>query len=104
LDFALVRTGEELNSKTDGTALHVLFQLLEIYGLCTAHPLAYVEWYTPFGVPDPVSGLFTIRRSTRNNHAYGAIIGVDRIVRNCHLLPKYGRKKDTTWTSVNVVE
>ncbi|KAJ7673082.1 hypothetical protein DFH06DRAFT_1319290 [Mycena polygramma] len=87
LDFALVRTGEELNSKTDGTALHglrvahvkVLFQLLEIYGLCTAHPLAYVEWYTPFGVPDPVSGLFTIRRSTRNNHAYGAIIGVDRI-------------------------
>ncbi|KAJ6560916.1 hypothetical protein B0H10DRAFT_1966807 [Mycena sp. CBHHK59/15] len=111
LDFALVRTGEE-NVKTDGTALHglrvahvkVLFQLPEVYGLRTAHPLAYVEWYTPFGVPDPVSGLFTIRRSTRNNHVYGEIIGVDRIVRNCHLLPKYGRKKDSTWTTDNVVE
>lgn len=82
----------------------VLFKLPGIYGLHTAHPLAYVEWYTPFGVPDPVTGLFTIRRSTRNNHVYGEIIGVDRIVRNCHLLPKYGRKKDTTWTTVNVVE
>ncbi|KAJ6524347.1 hypothetical protein B0H19DRAFT_1215001 [Mycena capillaripes] len=102
LDFALVRTGEE-NDKTDGTALHglrvahikVLFQLPAIYGLNMAHPLAYVEWYTPFGVPDPVTGLFTIRRSTRNNHVYAEIIGVDRI---------YGRKKDTTWTTENVVE
>ncbi|KAJ7815457.1 Zn-finger domain-containing protein [Mycena leptocephala] len=86
LDFALVRTGEE-NNKTDGTALHglrvahvkVLFQLPAVYGLHTAQPLAYVEWYTPFGVPDPVTGLFTIRRSTRNNHVYGEIVGVDRI-------------------------
>ncbi|KAJ7447660.1 hypothetical protein FB451DRAFT_1535820, partial [Mycena latifolia] len=111
LDFALVRTGE-LNEKTDGTALHglrvahvkVLFQLPQVYGLHTAHPLAYVEWYTPFSTPDPVTGLFTLKRSTRNNHVYGEIIGVDRIVRNCHLLPKFGRKKDSSWTTENVVE
>ncbi|KAJ7193265.1 hypothetical protein GGX14DRAFT_593074 [Mycena pura] len=111
LDFALVRTGEP-NEKTDGTALHglrvaqvkVLFQLPRVYGLRTAHPLAYVEWYTPFSTPDPISGLYTVKRSTRNNHIYGEIIGVDRIVQNCHLLPKFGRKKDSTWTSQNVVQ
>ncbi|KAJ6530972.1 hypothetical protein DFH09DRAFT_933997, partial [Mycena vulgaris] len=111
LDFALIRTGE-LNDKTDGTALHrlrvahvkVLFQLSEVFGLQTAHPLAYVEWYTPFSTPDSVSGLFTVKRSTRSNHVYGEIIGIDRIVRNCHLLPKFGRKKYSTWTTENVVE
>ncbi|KAJ7749142.1 hypothetical protein B0H16DRAFT_1847253 [Mycena metata] len=111
LDFALVRTGE-VNDRTAGTALEglrvahvkVLFQLPNVYRLHTTHPLAYVEWYTPFGVADPVSGLHTIRRSTRNNHVYGEIIGVDRIVRNCHLLPKFGRNKDPSWTTENVVE
>ncbi|KAJ7347600.1 hypothetical protein DFH08DRAFT_662753, partial [Mycena albidolilacea] len=62
----------------------------------TSHPLAYVEWYTPFGVPDPITKLFTVPPSTHNNHVYGEVIGVDRIVLNCHLLPKYGRRKDPT--------
>jgi hypothetical protein len=70
----------------------VLFQLPAVYGLHTAQPFAYVEWYTPFGVPDLVTGLFTIRRLTRNNHVHGEIIGVDRIVCNYRL---YGRNKDT---------
>ncbi|KAK6969575.1 hypothetical protein R3P38DRAFT_3336834 [Favolaschia claudopus] len=118
LDFALIRTGEK-NDKTDGTALHgllgvfrglriahvkAIFQLPQIYRLKTAHPLAHIEWYTPFGTPDPVTGLFTIKPSTRNNHVYGEIIGVDRIVRNCHLLPKFGRKIDLTWNKDNIVE
>ncbi|KAF8193195.1 hypothetical protein K438DRAFT_1589717 [Mycena galopus ATCC 62051] len=111
LDFALIRTGEK-NEKTEGTALQglrvahvkVLFQLPPVYRLHTDHPLAYIEWYTPFGVPDPITGLFTVRRSTRNNHVYGEIIGVDRIVGNCHLLPKYGRTKDPAWTTDNVVQ
>ncbi|GLB45390.1 putative zn-finger domain-containing protein [Lyophyllum shimeji] len=52
-------------------------------------PLAYVEWYTPFGTPDATSGLFTVKPSTRRRHVYGEIIEVDRIVRNIHLIPKY---------------
>ncbi|KAJ7788037.1 hypothetical protein B0H14DRAFT_2258664, partial [Mycena olivaceomarginata] len=74
LDFALVCTGEK-NERTEGTALEGpyqrSFQLPQMYGLRTAHPLAYIERYTPFGVPDPVTGLFTVRPSTRNNHIYG---------------------------------
>ncbi|KAJ7867072.1 hypothetical protein B0H14DRAFT_3084139 [Mycena olivaceomarginata] len=64
LDFALVRTGEK-NECTEGTALEglwvahikVLFQLPQIYGLHMAHPLAYIEWYTPFGVETLTMGL-----------------------------------------------
>ncbi|KAJ6490457.1 hypothetical protein DFH09DRAFT_1252659 [Mycena vulgaris] len=93
-----------LNFALMGPRFTVLFQLPEVFRLQTAHPLAYVEWYTPFSTPDPVSGLFTVKRSTQNNHVYGEIIGIDRIVRNCHLLPKFGRKKDSTWTTENVVE
>ncbi|KAJ6566400.1 hypothetical protein B0H19DRAFT_940332, partial [Mycena capillaripes] len=49
--------------------------------------------YTLFGIPNPITGLFTVRSSTRNNHVYDEVTAVDRIVQNCHLLPKYGRRK-----------
>ncbi|GLB43945.1 putative zn-finger domain-containing protein [Lyophyllum shimeji] len=111
LDFALVRTGEH-NVRTDGTALdglrvahvRVIFKLPSVYRIRTMHPLVYVEWYTPFSKPDPVSGLFTLKPSTRNRHIYGEIIEVDRIVRNIHMMPKYGRTKDVTWSRENIVE
>ncbi|KAJ6613674.1 hypothetical protein B0H10DRAFT_1758884, partial [Mycena sp. CBHHK59/15] len=78
--------------------------LPQVYGLYTAHLLVYVEWYTPFGTPNPISGLFTIKTSTRNNHVYGEIIEVDHILQNCHLLPKYSQRKDPTWMTENVGE
>lgn len=37
-------------------------------------------------------------------HVYGEVIEVDRIVRNCHLVPKFGRVKEPRWTSENVLE
>ncbi|KAF8870929.1 hypothetical protein BD779DRAFT_1614010 [Infundibulicybe gibba] len=111
LDFALIRTGEK-NDKTDGTSLQglrvahvrVLFNLPAIYRIQIHHPLAYVEWYTPFSTPDKASGLYTVKPSTRNRHIYAEIITVDRIVRNCHVTPKYNKKKPPSWTSENVVD
>ncbi|KAJ6586231.1 hypothetical protein B0H10DRAFT_1961824 [Mycena sp. CBHHK59/15] len=51
------------------------FALLpQVYQLHTAQPSAYIEWYTPFGTPDLVSGLFTIKPSTHNNHIYKSIL------------------------------
>ncbi|EEB87090.1 hypothetical protein MPER_15712, partial [Moniliophthora perniciosa FA553] len=97
MDFALISTSER-NDKTDGTALE------DLYGVKTDHPLAYIEWFTPFGAPDPVSGLITLKPSTRNHHAHGEIIPVDRIVRNCHLVPFYGRQKDPSWKHANIQE
>ncbi|KAK0442336.1 hypothetical protein EV421DRAFT_1679799, partial [Armillaria borealis] len=52
---------------------------------------------TPFGWQDAVTGLYTISRSTRMGHAYGEMIEVDRIVRNCHVFPHYGCVKPLTW-------
>ncbi|KAK0421534.1 hypothetical protein EV421DRAFT_2069709 [Armillaria borealis] len=109
LDFALVKTGER-NDRTKGTALEglrvahvrVLFSLPQLFGVKTNKPLAYVEWFTPFGTPDSQTGLYSLNRSTRYHHVYAEIIEADRIVRNCHLQPKFGRRKDSRWTCENV--
>ena len=53
--------------------------------------LAYVEWFTPFRRPDPITGYYHLARSTRQGQPNAEIISVDRIVRNCMLVP---RKKD----------
>ncbi|KAL0067725.1 hypothetical protein AAF712_005165 [Marasmius tenuissimus] len=111
MDFALISTNER-NDRTEGTALEGLrvalvravFKLPQVYGLNVQHPLVYVEWFTPFGTPDPSTGSYTLRPSTRSHHSHGEIINVDRIVRNCHLTPIYGHQKDPTWTSENVIE
>ncbi|KAJ7099271.1 hypothetical protein B0H15DRAFT_920171 [Mycena belliarum] len=95
-DFALVRTGE-VNAVTDGTALEglrvaqvrVLFKFPSYYPapFNTAKPLAYVEWFTPFSRPEVVSGLFIVHRSSRNHRPYAELIELDRIARNCFLVP-----------------
>ncbi|KAF9016925.1 hypothetical protein BDZ89DRAFT_903167, partial [Hymenopellis radicata] len=111
LDFALVRTGER-NERTRGTALEglrvahvrVLFELPAVYCLDVSldRPLAYIEWLTPFATPDATSGLYSLTRSSRNRGPYGEIIYADRIVRNCHMQPKYGKTKPLAWTTENV--
>ncbi|KAJ7901124.1 hypothetical protein B0H14DRAFT_2180647, partial [Mycena olivaceomarginata] len=95
-DFVLIRTGER-NALTDGTALEglrvaqvrVLFSFPAYYPapFDTAKPLAYVEWFTPFARPERDSNLHVVRRSTRRHLPYAEIIDLDRIVRNCFLVP-----------------
>ncbi|GBE78714.1 hypothetical protein SCP_0116050 [Sparassis crispa] len=111
LDFALVRTGE-FNPVTAGTPLEglrvahirVLFALPEHYPVLAQHPLAYIEWFTPLRRMDPDSELFVVSPSTRMHQPYGEIISIDRIVRNCHLVPNFGREMDSRWTTQNVTE
>ncbi|KAJ6545342.1 hypothetical protein B0H19DRAFT_955423 [Mycena capillaripes] len=113
-DFALVRTGEA-NSVTDGTALaglrvaqvRVLFTMPPYFPapFNTAGPFAYVEWFTPFSRPEPNSNFYVLRRSTRRHQPYGEIIDVDRIARNCFLVPRSERGlTDTRWTTENAKE
>ncbi|KAF8188308.1 hypothetical protein K438DRAFT_1907473 [Mycena galopus ATCC 62051] len=113
-DFALVHTGE-VNSLTEGTALaglrvaqvRVLFTMPTYYPapFNTAGPLAYVEWFTPFSRPDPNSDLYVLRRSTRRHQAYGEIIDMDRIARNCFLVPRSEQGlTDPAWTTENATE
>ncbi|KAJ7477594.1 hypothetical protein FB451DRAFT_1032957 [Mycena latifolia] len=113
-DFALVRTGEA-NAVTDGTALEglrvaqvrVLFKFPSYYPapFNTAEPLAYVEWFTPFSRPEANSDLFVVRRSTRQQRPYAELIELDRIARNCFLVPRSGAgTTDRKWTSEAVTE
>ncbi|KAH9829182.1 uncharacterized protein C8Q71DRAFT_693096, partial [Rhodofomes roseus] len=119
LDFALVRTGEP-NETTAGTPLegklrvnmaglrvaHVraIFTLPHHYNVEPLHPLAYVEWMTPFHRVDPDSGQYILTPSTRQQKPYGEVIEIDRIVRNCHLWPAFGRAVDGRWSTDNVSE
>ncbi|OBZ76393.1 hypothetical protein A0H81_03785 [Grifola frondosa] len=111
LDFAFIRTGER-NTVTDGTPLQglriahvrIIFKLPHHYPVHSPHPLAYIEWFTPLHRFDEDAGLFTVTRSTRMQQPYGEIITVDRIVRSCHLIPKFGREIDSRWKADNVTE
>lgn len=69
-----------------------------------ACPLAYIEWFTPLGVPDHVTGMYVVRRSTRHRHPNAEIVSVDRFVRGCHLMGRAGRVLDRTWTTDNVLQ
>lgn len=132
LDFALVHTGKT-NNKTVGTPLqgmyqssnlpslistfltslsglqiahiHVIFKLPELYRIHSSHLLAYVKWFTPFSAQtNPSSGLHSVTHSSWQHHPYAQIIDIGHIVHNCHLIPKFRRVKDPTWTSDNVAD
>ncbi|KAF8196300.1 hypothetical protein K438DRAFT_1586305, partial [Mycena galopus ATCC 62051] len=113
-DFALIRTGE-CNAATDGTALEglrvaqvrVLFTFPPYYPspFNAAKPLAYIEWFTLFSRPEANSGLYLVRRSTRRHLPYVEIIELDRIARNCFLVPRSGAgQTDRSWTTEVVTD
>lgn len=74
------------------------------YPVRVEEPLAYIEWLTPLRAPDANTGLIPLTRSTRMHRPYAEIVPLTRIVRNCHLYPKFGRAIDNTWSADNVAE
>jgi hypothetical protein len=68
------------------------------------HPLAYVEWFTPLGRPETLTGMHVVSRSTRFHRRNAAIISADKIVRSCHLVGKCGLKINHDWTTDNVLD
>ena len=83
--------------------VRVIFALPEEYGTFR-HPLAYVEWFTPFRTPAQDLGMYQVSRSTRSGYRRASIITVDQIERLIHLVPKFGRQVDRTWTVDDVLE
>lgn len=68
------------------------------------HPLVYVEWFTPLGRPDTLTGMHIITRSTRFHRRNAAVISAARIVRSCHLVGKCGLQINRDWTPENVLD
>lgn len=83
--------------------VRVIFDLPPQFGQL-GHPLAYIEWFTALGHQDPVTGMYSIRHSTRHRHPNAIIVGVDRIVRSAHLMGKAGREINGNWTTSNIVD
>lgn len=81
----------------------MIFALPEEYGTFP-HPLAYVEWFTPFRMPVQDLGMYQVSRSTRSGYRRASIIEVDQIERLVHLVPKFGRQVDRTWSVDDVLE
>ncbi|KAJ7058408.1 Zn-finger domain-containing protein, partial [Mycena amicta] len=108
-DTALVVADPKTYSRTSGIAglipvrIRVIFRLPPHLGTYP-HPLAFIEWFTPLTQPDPISGLYTTRRSTRNHLPNTAVISVERIVRSCHLVGQSRRKLDRSWSAFNVLD
>lgn len=83
--------------------VRLIFDLPSHFGTFQ-HPLAYIEWFTPFGRPDTSTGLHSITRSTRHTRRNSAIVSVDSILRSCHLMARYPRDLPSPWTTDNILE
>ncbi|KAM6491507.1 hypothetical protein JOM56_013076 [Amanita muscaria] len=92
--------------------IHVLFSIPPRYHVrlfeanvpVPAH-LAYVEWYSAFGNPDPNHGMFKVAPlKDRDGQHICSIISVANICRSVHLLPKFGPVAPVEWTSSNVLD
>ncbi|KAH9942200.1 uncharacterized protein BXZ73DRAFT_87866 [Epithele typhae] len=85
--------------------VRAIFCMPASFGTRFKHPLAYVEWFTPFRAePDPVNGMFQVSVSKNHHRRRSSIIPVTSIVRSCHLIPVWGREVDRTWTTDNVLD
>ena len=83
--------------------LRVIFELPPQFG-SYPHPLAYLEWFTSLGNPDPLTGMHTVTRSTRQSRRNATIVPVTQIARGCHLIAKSGKEISLAWTMDNVLE
>jgi len=83
--------------------LRVIFELPPQFG-SYPHPLAYLEWFTSLGNPDPLTGMHTVTRSTRQSRRNAAIVPVTQIACRCHLIGKLGKEISSAWTMDNVLE
>ncbi|KAJ6510911.1 Zn-finger domain-containing protein [Mycena sanguinolenta] len=83
--------------------IRAIFRLPPQYGTYP-HPLAYVEWFTPFNQPDQASGFYIIQRSSRAHQRNSAVVSAEHFVRHCHLAGKCGKNIDRTWTTDNMFD
>jgi hypothetical protein len=52
--------------------------------------LAYVEWFRPFRAREAATGLYTSGPSIQYHLVHAEVIPLDQIVRNCHMVLKFG--------------
>ena len=83
--------------------VRAIFCLPEEFG-SFPDPLAYIEWFTAFQLPVPDLEMYQISRLTRQYRRRASIIPVSQIERSIHLIPKFGRQMDISWSAEDVLE
>ena len=56
-------------------------------------PLAYIEYFTPFGAQQKFSDLYSVKRSYKSSNRSvreAAVISLESIRCSCHLIPNFG--------------
>ena len=66
--------------------------------------MAYVEWFTPFSIPNTIHGMYKVSRAQQNGDPVCSIIPVSDIRHSVHLIPCFGKVVPVHWTSSNVLE
>ncbi|KAH9951748.1 hypothetical protein B0H21DRAFT_775908 [Amylocystis lapponica] len=85
--------------------VRAIFRIPADFGAhASEHPLAYVEWFTPFRDPVPDIGMHKVSHSTRNHRRRASIIPITQIERSCHLIPCWRREMVRSWTSAEVLD
>jgi hypothetical protein len=74
----------------------------------THHPqpnyMAYVEWYTPFTMPERHHRQYKVRLLWVEGGVSTSIVDVSDVVSSIRLLPKFGPVCNRDWTSSNVLD
>ncbi len=83
--------------------VRALFELPSCFGTFP-HPLVYVHWYRPLTSIDPLTGMYRITPSTRNNLPNSEVICLDQIWGTCLLIPQFGSTVPVSWTTGNVLD
>ena len=67
--------------------------------------LVYIERFTRLTAPDPVHGMYKVKRLRNANGArLASVVEVRNIRRSCHLLPEIGPVVPREWTSSTVLD
>ncbi|KAI0069812.1 hypothetical protein K474DRAFT_1687663 [Panus rudis PR-1116 ss-1] len=83
--------------------VRVIFEVPARLGEATL-PLAYLDWFTPFGRLDAATGMHVVTRSTRNHVPNSSVVSIGDIVSPCHLVAKCGGEIDRTLSCSNVLD
>ena len=84
--------------------IRVIFTLPDSVDGVPPERLAYVEWFSPFTLPDDDHRMFKLNRSLEGGERVASIIPISTIRRSAHLFPKFGPSVPEGWSSENVLE